>query len=118
VNFTYCEANDVLKNIITFFIREKKKHKTAIFILHDLSFDFLRTLPENYSVRVIAIEKDETYHAGKNDVSDIQKITARDMSLFGFFNNSELCEPFRSLKKVTILRRWTNAPSPRSFLTA
>ncbi|MDR1074404.1 MAG: ATP-binding cassette domain-containing protein [Treponema sp.] len=103
VNFTYCEANDVLKNIITFFMREKKKHKTAIFILHDLSFDFIKELPkdlpENYSVRVIAIEKDETYQTGKNDASDIQKITARDMSLFDFFNNSELRDPFRSFRK-------------------
>ncbi|MDR2447084.1 MAG: ATP-binding cassette domain-containing protein [Treponema sp.] len=103
VNFTYCEANDVLKNIITFFMREKKKHKTAIFILHDLSFDFLRKLPKKLpkgcSIRVTVVEKDETYQAGKNDASDVQRITAQDMSLFGFFKSRELREPFRSFRK-------------------
>jgi ABC-type glutathione transport system ATPase component len=89
VNFTYSEANDVLRDIITFFLGEKKKHKIAIFILHDLSFDFLKTLPAEFPVKLIAVEKDEAYQNQprlKTETSDAQKITVHEMELSDFFN--------------------------------
>jgi ABC-type glutathione transport system ATPase component len=89
VNFTYSEANEVLQDIITFFLKEKKKHKIAVFILHDLSFGFLKTLPSEFPVKLIAIEKNEVYQDQprlKNETRDAQKITAHEMELSDFFN--------------------------------
>jgi ABC-type dipeptide/oligopeptide/nickel transport system ATPase subunit len=83
VNFTYTEANDVLKDIITFFInQELKKQKIAIFILHDLSFEFLKNLPSNYPVRVIVAEETDR---SKNEDACSKEIVTHEMALKDFF---------------------------------
>lgn len=91
VNFTYSEANEVLKDIITLFLKEKKKHKIAAFILHDLSFDFLKILPSKFPVKLIAIEKDEAYQNSRRlntEAKDAQKIKAYEMPLADFFSKN------------------------------
>jgi len=100
VNFTYSEANDVLKKIITFFINEQKKHKIAIFILHDLSFEFLQSLSNDYPVRIVAIESDKLYENKiKNETANerkkrleteilgAKKIVAHEILIGDFFIN-------------------------------
>lgn len=73
VNFTYKEANDVLEKIVNFFCNEKKNSKTAIFILHDLSFDFLANLPDTISAKVIAITSSNgvAINADEIDIHDL-----------------------------------------------
>jgi ABC-type lipoprotein export system ATPase subunit len=89
VNFTYYEANEVLKNVIDFFQKEKKDRKIAIFILHDLSFDFLKSYPAGYPpVRLIGIEKDIDYKPGKAETRDAKRITAHEISLTDFFREN------------------------------
>jgi ABC-type dipeptide/oligopeptide/nickel transport system ATPase subunit len=59
VNFTYLEAEKLLNNIIKYFFEDneaKNKHKLAIFILHDLSFDLLKSLKPDYPVKIIGLE--------------------------------------------------------------
>ena len=61
VNFSYLKSNIVLENVIKYFFDEQKKFKTAIFILHDLSFDFLKNkflkkIPPGFSAKIIGIE--------------------------------------------------------------
>lgn len=86
VNFTYMEANEVLSKIITFFKNEKKKHKLAVFILHDLSFEFLENLPQNIDIKfkLIAIDKEDYQFDPRHDTSDAQKIHAYEMDMFDF----------------------------------
>jgi ABC-type glutathione transport system ATPase component len=89
VNFTYYEANEVLKNIIDFYRKEEKDRKIAIFILHDLSFDFLKNYPAGYPpVRLIGIEKDPKYKPGKTETRDAKRITAHEMALTDFFREN------------------------------
>jgi len=63
VNFSYQEANDVLKNIISLFSDTDLSGKTSgrcgtgIFILHDLSFPALKNIPSNLKVKLIALER-------------------------------------------------------------
>jgi ABC-type lipoprotein export system ATPase subunit len=89
VNFTYFEAGEVLKSVIEFFQQKnEKKHKIAIFILHDISFDFLKTLKINYPMEIIGIEKDLQYanmERQKTETSDAQKIIAHQISVSDFF---------------------------------
>jgi len=102
VNFTYPEANKVLENILTFFKDDERKSKIGIFILHDLSFDALRTIQEkDLSVRLIALEKDEKHHSSnsgyssrckqrrlKTETPDMQKLVAHEMALVDFFKGN------------------------------
>jgi ABC-type glutathione transport system ATPase component len=85
VNFTYPEASEVLKNIINFFRHEKKKHKTAIFILHDLSFDFLKL--QHSDIKLIGIENTNINNIkkGKYETEDCQKIIAHETVISDFF---------------------------------
>jgi ABC-type glutathione transport system ATPase component len=105
VNFTYYEANEVLKNIIDFYRKEEKDHKIAIFILHDLSFDFLKNYPAGYPpVRLIGIEKDLNYKPGMSETRDAKRITIHEMSLIDFFSenwvgNTENERFFREFKR-------------------
>jgi ABC-type dipeptide/oligopeptide/nickel transport system ATPase subunit len=100
VNFTYMEANEVLKDIITFFKNEKKKHKLAIFILHDLSFDFLKDLPQDINVKLIAIDKENYKTDPRHETSDVQKINAHEIDIVDFYrgnwkDNSEIFRKFK-----------------------
>lgn len=89
VNFTYHEANRVLENIITFFNNTPKQNKTAVFILHDLSFDFLKNLPPSANIRLFAIEKVENHSSNlKTETEDVQYLKAYKTTLFDFFHNS------------------------------
>jgi ABC-type lipoprotein export system ATPase subunit len=89
VNFTYHEANRVLKNIITFFNETPKRNKTAVFILHDLSFDFLKNLPQSANIKLFAVKKDENYIPNpKTETEDVQYLKACKTTLFDFFHNS------------------------------
>jgi ABC-type dipeptide/oligopeptide/nickel transport system ATPase subunit len=100
VNFTYMEANEVLRNIITFFMNEKKRHKFAVFILHDLSFDFLKNLPQGINVKLIAIDKEDYQADPRRDTPDAQKICAYEMDMFDFNkenwkDNGEIFKKFK-----------------------
>jgi ABC-type dipeptide/oligopeptide/nickel transport system ATPase subunit len=111
VNFTYFEASEVLKKVIEFFQRKNdekrddKKHKVAIFILHDLSFDFLKTLKVNYPVEIIGIEEDLQYanmERQKTETSDAKKIITHQISVLDFFaenwKGNEGADFFRQFK--------------------
>jgi ABC-type dipeptide/oligopeptide/nickel transport system ATPase subunit len=89
VNFTYHEADRVLKNIIRFFKEARQQNKTAIFILHDLSFNFLKTLPQSANIKLFAVEKVKNYTPNpKTETEDVQYLKAYRTTLFDFFNNS------------------------------
>jgi ABC-type dipeptide/oligopeptide/nickel transport system ATPase subunit len=106
VNFTYFEAGEVLKSVIEFFRQNnEKKHKVAVFILHDLSFDFLRTIEVNYPMEIIGVEKDLQYannERQKTETSDAQKIITHQISVSDFFaenwEGNEGAEFFRQFK--------------------
>jgi ABC-type glutathione transport system ATPase component len=109
VNFTYKEANDVLEKIIEFFTKEKKNTKTAIFILHDLSFDFLKNLPDTISARVIAVTKtgDTTIKANEIDVHDLFSSNWKDGA------EKDIFLPFlESYKKCALTNFSFNVTSP------
>jgi ABC-type glutathione transport system ATPase component len=89
VNFTYHEANRVLEKVITFFNEAPKKNKTAVFILHDLSLDFLKDLPQSANIKLFAVEKVEDHTRNpKTETEDVQYLKAYGTTLFDFFNNS------------------------------
>jgi ABC-type glutathione transport system ATPase component len=95
VNFTYHEANRVLENIMTFFNdppnlnNASKQNKTAVFILHDLSFDFLKNLPPGANIKLFAVEKAANYTRNpKTETEDVQYLKAYKTTLFDFFHNS------------------------------
>jgi ABC-type glutathione transport system ATPase component len=105
VNFTYCEAEDVLKSVMSFFAEENKPGKTAVFILHDLSFDFLRNLGKEKNVKLFAAEKDRNYRPEKNDAPLVQRITKKEMLLYDFFHNelkdeTKIFEKFRASYEI------------------
>jgi putative ABC transport system ATP-binding protein len=81
VNFTYHEANKVLQNIIDFFYLDEfaGKNKIAVFILHDLSFEFLKNLPKEKDINLFVIEKDD-------HVKTVQKLIKHEMPLYDFFH--------------------------------
>jgi ABC-type glutathione transport system ATPase component len=99
VNFTYHEANRVFEKIITFFNKPPnfnevpKQNKTAVFILHDLSFEFLKKLPQSENIKLFAVEKVENYtHNPKTETEDVQYLKAYKTTLFDFFHNSTKAE--------------------------
>jgi ABC-type glutathione transport system ATPase component len=85
VNFTYHEADRVLENIIGFFNEAPKQNKTAVFILHDLSFNFLRNLPQMANIRLFAVEKAENYtrfiESGIEPTNNAAELTIRQTVL-------------------------------------
>ena len=100
VNFTYLEGNEVLKNVIEYFRKnnyngKEKKYKLAIFILHDLSFDYLEKFIgrlDDDSVQIIGIEKDEEYQCKKNQKAntlDFQKLIVHKISAVEFSRKSK-----------------------------
>jgi ABC-type glutathione transport system ATPase component len=89
VNFTYPEANRVLENIIKFFNDAPQQSKTAVFILHDLSFDFLKNLPQSANIKLFVAEKAENYIPNpKTETEDVQYLKVYKTTLFDFFYNS------------------------------
>ena len=88
VNFTYCEAAEVLKKTIDFFFNTiKKKHKTAVFILHDLSFDFLGDSTDS-RIKVFALEQDNAYKRdAKRDADHVHRILKHETGIYGFFHD-------------------------------
>jgi ABC-type dipeptide/oligopeptide/nickel transport system ATPase subunit len=89
VNFTYHEANRVLEKIITFFNEAPQQNKTAVFILHDLSFDFLKNLPQSANIKLFVVKKVEDYTRNpKTETEDVQYLKAYGTTLFDFFRNS------------------------------
>jgi ABC-type dipeptide/oligopeptide/nickel transport system ATPase subunit len=99
VNFTYPEANDVLEKVINFFIAQKKNHKIAVFIQHDLSFYFLKDLPKGYPIRLIGMEEDPNYKKdSRYETRDARRLLKHEMDLNDFVKG-----------------RWQNAEDERFF---
>jgi len=90
VNFTYLEAEDVLKKIIEYFNIVKKKQKLAIFILHDLSFKFLASLNIDCPVSIIGVEEDKNFsdRNRKKEAVNCRKIITHEISASDFFSGN------------------------------